>query len=76
MRKDLNSIGRLFNSSTENQLFGFWGNQVGSVWLNADVKLQYKNNDGKRKFLILRDNNGTKDAWLDGEQYITRFYIR
>ena len=28
MSKDSNSIGRLFNNSTENQLFGFWSNQV------------------------------------------------
>ena len=50
MRKDSSSIGRLFNNSSENQLFGFWGNHVGSVWLNADLNLRYKVNDGKRKF--------------------------
>ena len=71
MRKDLNSNGRLFNNSTENQLFGFWGNQVGSIWLNANVKLQHETNDAKRKFLILRNNNGTKDAWLNGVKYLT-----
>ena len=53
MSKDSNSIGRLFNNSTENQLFGFWSNQVGSVWLNGNVKLNHKTNDGERKFMIL-----------------------
>ena len=52
MKKDLNSSGRLFNNSSENQLFGFWGNYVGSIWLNAYVNLRYETNDGKRKFLI------------------------
>ena len=67
MSKDSNSIGRLF---TENQLFGFWSNQVGSVWLNGNVKLNHKTNDGKRKFMILRNNGDSKDAWLNGEQYV------
>ena len=40
MKKDLNSGGRLFNNSSENQLFGFWGIYVGSIWLNADVNLR------------------------------------
>ena len=71
MSKDLNSIGRLFNNSTENQLFGFWSNQVGSIWLNDDVKINHKINDGKRKFMILRNNDDSKDAWLNGEQYVT-----
>ena len=71
MSKDLNSIGRLFNNSTENQLFGFWSNQVGSIWLNDDVKLNHKTNDGKRKFMILRNNDDSKDAWLNDEQYVT-----
>ena len=71
MSKDLNSIGRLFNNSAENQLFGFWNNQVGSIWLNGNVKLNHKTNDGKRKFMILRNNDNSKDAWLNGEQYLT-----
>ena len=57
MCKDSNLIGRLFNSSTENQLLGFWSNQVVSVWLNGNVKLNHKTNDGKRKFTILRNND-------------------
>ena len=57
--------------STENQLFEFWSNQVGSVWLNGNVKLNHKTNDGKRKFMILRNNDNSKDAWLNGEQYVT-----
>ena len=47
MKKDLNSGGRLFNNSSENQLFGFWGKYVGSIWLNGDVNLRYETNDGK-----------------------------
>ena len=62
MRKDLNSIGRIFDSSTENQLFGFWSNQVGSVWLTENVKLSHKTNDGKRKFMILRNIDDSKVA--------------
>ena len=56
MKKDLNSGERLFNNNSENKLFGFWGNYVGSIWLNADVNLRYETNYGKRKFLILRNN--------------------
>ena len=63
MGKDLNSIGRLFNNSVENQLFGFWSNQVGSIWLNDIVKLNHKINDGKRKFMILRNNNDCMVKW-------------
>ena len=63
MKKYINSDGRLYNNSSENQLFGFWGDYVGSIWLNADVNLRYETNDGKRKFLILRNNNDIKDAW-------------
>ena len=71
MSKDSNSIGRLFNSTVENQLFGFWSNQVGSAWLNGNVKLNHKTNDGKRKFMILRNNDDSIYAWLNGEQYVT-----
>ena len=70
MEKDINSSGRLFNHSSANQLFGFWGNQVGSIWLNANVKLNHKDNESKQKFMVLRNNNGTKDAWLNGAQYV------
>ncbi len=70
MKKDLNSYGRLFNNIIENQTFGFMGNQVGNIWLNADVKASFRVNDGKRKFMILRNNNGRKDAWLDTERYL------
>ena len=49
MEKDINSNGRLFNHTSENQLFGFWGNQVRSIWLDANVKLNHKDNDSKRK---------------------------
>ena len=71
MSIDLTSIGRLFNNSTENQVFGFWSNQVGSVWLNDDVKINHKTNDGKIKFMILRNNDDLKHSWLNGEQYVT-----
>ena len=75
MKKDLNSSGRIINNSSENQLFGFWVNYVGSIWLNANVNLRYETNDGKQKFLILRNNNDIKDARSNGVQYLTKSNI-
>ena len=66
-----NANGRLFNHTSENQLFGFWGNQVGSIWLNAILKITHKDTDSKRKFMVLRNNNDRKEAWMNGSQYVT-----
>ena len=71
-KADSNSRGRLFTSSNDNILFGYWLDRKGSLWMNSDVKLNGTSlNDGNKHTYVLTMLNNVKNVWEDNVQYVT-----